>query len=79
VQVTVALFGAYARLLPEGSPGGKAAVELRSNTTVDALLDQLRVPEAGRRYVAVNGVVISLEHVLEDGDEVKVIVPLGGG
>ena len=51
MQVTVALFGPYADLLPRGSQRGRATVDVAEGTTVAALLDHLGLPAQGRRFV----------------------------
>ena len=79
MQVTVALFGPYAGLLPPGSEGGRATVEVDDDTTVAALLDHLGVPQEGRRYVTVDGRKAEPTGALSAGAQVRVIVPLGGG
>jgi sulfur carrier protein ThiS len=79
VVVTVALFGPYAELLPPGSVGGKATVEVDEGTTVAALLDSLGVPQEGRRYVTIDGRRVEPAGALHEGAEVRVIIPLAGG
>jgi len=79
VKIRVLLFGQYARLLPPGQMGNGAAVEIDEGTTIADALDELRVPADGRSYVRLNGERAELSSVLCDNDEVRVIVPLGGG
>jgi sulfur carrier protein ThiS len=79
MQVTVALFGPYADLLPPGSKRGRAALDVDEGTTVAALLDRLGVPDEGRHYVTVDGRRAEPTGALNAGAEVRVIVPLAGG
>jgi sulfur carrier protein ThiS len=79
MQVKVALFGPYADLLPAGSEGGRATVDVAEGTTVAALLDHLGVPGEGRRFVTVDGRRAEPTAALSRGAEVRVIVPLAGG
>jgi molybdopterin converting factor small subunit len=79
VQVHVMLFGQYSQLLATESESGRATIEVAEPCTVDLLLDRLGVPAEGRTYLTVNGVLSRLDAPLADGDEVRVIVPLGGG
>jgi molybdopterin converting factor small subunit len=47
---------------------------------VGQVLDRLNVPPEGRTYVTVNGRhVVGLGVLVGEGDEISVIVPLGGG
>ena len=73
------LFGHHARLLPPGTVGNATSVEVREGSTIADVLDVLGVPPDGRSYVQLNGSREELSATLADGDEVRVIVPLGGG
>jgi sulfur carrier protein ThiS len=79
MRVTVALFGHHSRLLPPGSSGNSASIEVDEGATVADVLDALGVPPDGRSYVQLNGMREELSAALQAGDEVRVIVPLGGG
>lgn len=79
MRVELALFGQYSRLLPPESKNGRAALEVDQAATVGDVLDRLQVPPEGRTYVTVNGKYAGQEAVLSEGDEIRVIVPLGGG
>lgn len=79
MRVGVALFGHYSRLLPSESANGRAILEVDQGATVGEVLDGLRIPPEGRTYVTVNGSHVDQETVVSDGDEIRVIVPLGGG
>jgi sulfur carrier protein ThiS len=79
VRVDVMLFGQYSQLLPTESENGRTTLEVNDQTTVDLLLDRLGVPPEGRTYVTVNGRLSGLDTRLAEGDEIRVIVPLGGG
>lgn len=79
MRLGVTLFGPYAKLLPPGSEGGRTSVELREPATLEQVLDHLGVPEGGRTYVTLNGRRVELASAVAEGDEIRVIVPLGGG
>ena len=79
IQVRLTLFGNLARLLPEGNDGRSVTLDVGGGTTVAGLLDSVEVPSDQRGYVTVNGERASPESALADGDEVRVIIPLGGG
>jgi molybdopterin synthase sulfur carrier subunit len=79
MQVTVALFGPYAELLPPGSERGRATLDVAEGTTVGQLLDRLGVPDQGRHFVTVDGRRVEPTGALSSDAEVRVIVPLGGG
>jgi sulfur carrier protein ThiS len=79
MRVEVELFGQHSRLLPPDSKNGRAVLDVKERATVGEVLDQLRIPPEGRTYVTVNGVVVGQDAQLSEGDEIRVIVPLGGG
>lgn len=79
MQVNVVLFGQYARRLPPGSENGRVTLEVDDPASVGEVLDRLEIPPEGRTYVTVNGLHAGLETPVSEGDEIRVIVPLGGG
>jgi len=79
LEVRVVLFGHLARLLPEGSSGNAAVLSVAEAATIDEVLDQMGVPAGERSYLTVNGERAARDARLHEADELRVIVPLGGG
>jgi sulfur carrier protein ThiS len=79
MKVKVMLFGHHARLLPPGTSGNATSVDVEAGATVADVLDALGVPPDGRSYVQLNGSRGEPSAAVSDGDELRVIVPLGGG
>ena len=79
MQVRVVLFGHLARLLSAGSGGNATVVDVETAATVDVVLDAVGVPDGERTYLTVNGERATRDARLREGDELRVIVPLGGG
>ena len=79
MKVKVVLFGHHAQLLPPGSQGNSTSIDAEEGATVADILDAFGVPPDGRSYVQLNGAREGLAATVQDGDEVRVIVPLGGG
>ncbi|RLC61465.1 MAG: MoaD/ThiS family protein [Chloroflexi bacterium] len=79
ITVHVKLFATLRRLYPHLGLGEAMAVELPDGATVGQLIEHLRLPAREIKVVFVNGVVRKEEHVLNDGDEVGVFPPVGGG
>jgi len=79
MKVKMVLFGQHARLLPPGAQGNSTSIDVVEGATVADVLDALGVSPEGRTYVQLNGAREGLAATLRDGDEVRVIVPLGGG
>ncbi len=59
----------------------KGTVELEDGSSVSLLLDKLGVRKEHAKYVSafVNGKEIRLSSGLNDNDQVKLFLPLGGG
>jgi MoaE-MoaD fusion protein len=80
VDIEVSLFANLNKFLPPGSSGRRARLTVATDTTIQALLDQLTIPAANAHLVAVNGRhQTDLSYVLHDGDSVSVFPPLAGG
>mgnify|MGYP003586126928 CR=1 FL=1 len=77
MKITLRLVG---HLKLEGVENGDA-IDVAEGTTVRTLLDQHRMAPHHQRYVVpiVNGEEQKLSHVLEDGDELSLFLPIGGG
>ena len=54
-------------------------MELPEGSTVGDLIGQLSLPEAEVKVVFVNALYRESDHVLDDGDEVGIFPPVGGG
>ncbi len=79
MEVRLVLFGHLARLLPEGSSGNAAVVSVKEAATIEDVLDAVGVPVGERSYLTVNGERAARDTRLRQADELRVIVPLGGG
>jgi sulfur carrier protein ThiS len=79
VKVKLMLFGHLARLLPEGSSANAAVVDVREGATIEEVLDGVGVPTEGRSYLTLNGERAECTTPVHEADELRVIVPLGGG
>jgi molybdopterin converting factor small subunit len=79
MEVQVKLFATLRRYYPDLALGERMDVALPAGATVGALIDQLELPHAEVKIVFVNGLVREREHPLEEGDEVGIFPPVGGG
>ena len=68
----------YATLAPL-TPPNSGAFPIRPGETVLELITRLSIPEDEIKIVFVNGVTVSLDKPLADGDRVGVFPPVGGG
>ena len=79
MKVEVRMFANLAKLLPPGSQNKRATMTVKKGTTVDELLERLKIPEKVTNIVMVNGVQGDREAELKEGDVVSVFPPIAGG
>ncbi len=79
MKVEVRLFANLAKLLPPGSQNKRATITVKKGTTIDELLEKLKLPSNITNVVMVNGASKSRETRLEEGDVVSVFPPIAGG
>ena len=79
VTVRVKLFATLRRHYPDLGIGEAMPVELPDGATIGQLIKSLRLPANEVKVVFVNGIVQGEEYALNDGDEMGVFPPVGGG
>jgi molybdopterin synthase sulfur carrier subunit len=79
MRVHARLYAGLARLLADVESGVPFEVKLAEGATVGDLLLQLRLSQKTVKLTFVNGRSRPAEHLLEDGDEVGLFPPVGGG
>ena len=77
--VSVKLFATLRRHYPDLGIGEAMPVEIEGGATVQDLFQQLKLPQDQVKIVFVNGIVRNLDHRLEDGDDLGIFPPVGGG
>lgn len=77
--VSVKLFATLRRHYPDLGIGEAMPVGIENGATVQDLLQQIELPEDRVKIVFVNGIVREMDHHLEDGDELGIFPPIGGG
>jgi len=79
ITVRVKLFATLRRHYPDMGIGEAMPVELPDGATIGQLIEHLSVPANEVKVVFVNGIVQQEEYALNDGDEVGIFPPVGGG
>jgi molybdopterin converting factor small subunit len=79
VTVSVKLFATLRRHYPDLGIGEAMPVEIEDGATVQDLLQQLALPEDQVKIIFVNGIVRETDDELEDGDDLGIFPPVGGG
>jgi sulfur-carrier protein len=79
MKLQLFLYASLASLLPPGSQGHSAVMELEDGTTVQQLLDRLTIRADMPKIVFLNGLHAKGEEILKEGDRVAVFPPIAGG
>jgi molybdopterin converting factor small subunit len=79
ITVHAKLFATLRHYRPGLGLGEAVPVELPKGATVEDLIGQLGLPEDEVKVVFVNALFRDSDHVLDDGDEVGIFPPVGGG
>lgn len=80
LKIQLRLFASLAGYLPEQKNGGfSSLMEIEEGTTIQSLLESLKVPPELPRIIFLNGVHAEGTAVLKEGDRLGVFPPLAGG
>jgi molybdopterin synthase sulfur carrier subunit len=79
IGVKVRVYATLRRHLPKLAVGESAVVQLPSPATIGVALDYLGIARDEARSCFVNGLRHEIDHPLEEGDELAVFPPVGGG
>jgi molybdopterin synthase sulfur carrier subunit len=77
MKVELVLYASLKNYLPEEN--GKTVLEVEAGTTVEGLLNKLRIPPGSPKIIFLNGVHAQGNEVLKDGDRVGAFPPVAGG
>lgn len=77
IRVRVRAYGPLRRYLPGGA--GEAELAIDEDSTLADLLSMLGVAEEEAWLLALNDQVVEPEARLREGDEVELMLPIGGG
>jgi len=79
IRVSVRLHTVLRRKTPEGIVD-RLEVDLPEGATVQALLEAAAIPLSGDALLlVVNGRIVKPEHVLAEGDQVRLVPAMSGG
>jgi sulfur-carrier protein len=80
MKIQLNLFASLTRFLPDPeSPGFSNLVEIEEGTTIEALLDHLKIPREQPKIIFLNGLHAEGTTVLKAGDRLGIFPPLAGG
>ena len=79
IEIHIKAYGDLRRYLPEAERDSGAHLALPQGATVTQMLDLLKLPYHSTWLIGVNDAIVDLDHPLHDGDEVELMLPIGGG
>jgi sulfur carrier protein ThiS len=79
MKVIVRLIGSYRKLLPPETKGSVVELEVASGTSVADIMSQFDVPLTADSVILVNGLTVSWESKLVEGDVVSAFSAMAGG
>jgi sulfur carrier protein ThiS len=79
MRIELKLYASMACLKPENVGRGPWAMEVSEGTTVQNLLEALKVPRESVKLVFLNGVHANDDDILKEGDRVGVFPAVAGG
>ena len=79
MKVYVKLIATYRENLPPGTQGNTASVEVPPGSTVKQILTPFGIPLDDSSVIAVNGLTVSLDTLVSEGDRVAAFSAIAGG
>lgn len=79
IRVKAKLFATLRRLFPDYDPNEGIHVTLEEGSTIEDLIEALKLPANEARVILVGGISKKLSDPVKDGDQVNIFTPLGGG
>jgi len=80
MKIQLNLFASLARLLPNPEGVGfPKLMEIEEGTTIETLLDRLKIPRDQPKIIFLNGIHAKVTTVLKEGDRLGIFPPVAGG
>lgn len=83
MKITLKLFASLSEYLPDGAFRNTIEIDVPQESSLNAIIDQYRVPREMAHLVLVNGVYADVEDrdlaLLKEGDSLAIWPPVAGG
>lgn len=79
MKVNVRLFASLREYVVDYDPGKGVDVEMEEGSTVEALIQTLRLPQNEASVIFINGALKKTTDPMNDQDLIKIFSPLSGG
>jgi molybdopterin converting factor small subunit len=79
MKIELRLYASLAAFMPEKKTGNAWMLEVREGTTVQDLVQQLKVPKKEIKVIFLNGIHAKDGDILKEGDRVGIFPAVAGG
>ena len=79
VKIKIVLYATLAKYHPQGEGTKEFELEVAKNTTLEELLNILKVPQEESKQIFVNNLRRELDYRLQDGERAAIFPPIAGG
>ena len=79
MNVEVKLFFDFKTFLPSGSSKNTTIINLEKGTTVQKLIEILKLPPKIPKNIILNGITVENDRELKEGDSIAIFPPMAGG
>jgi molybdopterin synthase sulfur carrier subunit len=79
IKVKIRLYATLRRYSPEADAKNGTLLEMPEGTSLNDLLNRLKVPDQEAKILFVNNRKQTIDYVLRDGDKVGIFPQVGGG
>ncbi len=79
MKIYVRLFATLRQYIPNAKGGATLSFELPESATLHHLIEKLNLPVEEVKLCYVNGRYQELNYTLQEGDEIGIFPPIGGG
>ena len=79
MNIELKLFFDFKNFLPSGSSKNTTRINLENGTTVQELIETLKLPPEIPKNIILNGITVENDRELKEGDSVAVFPPMAGG
>jgi len=79
MKIELRLYASLAAFMPEQTGGKALTMELSDGSTIQDLLQQLKVPKKQIKVIFLNGIHASDGDILKEGDRVGIFPAVAGG
>ena len=79
MKIELKLFANLSSHMPKKTGRNKQTMDVSEGTAIKELLGQLKVPDKAVKIIFLNGIRVSGDEILKEGDRVGVFPPVAGG